>query len=239
MKLNKISIVAFLSLLLLSCQLSSSQQIEKLDSKEFNEKITATKNAIVIDVRTPSEFESGHIENAVNIDWRSNDFETEIKKVINKEEPIFIYCRSGNRSNQAAHKMLEWGFKKIYELEGGTINWKSDSMPLKAKETETLKDGELSLSQYSSMVSSSPLVLVDFYAEWCGPCKQMEPYLKEIDRDMKDKVKLVRIDVDKNKNLAMQLGINALPVLVVYKNNKVNWSHLGYIKKEEVLKQLN
>ena len=88
------------------------------------------------------------------------------------------------------------------------------------------------------MTRSEKTVLVDFYADWCAPCKKMEPYLKEIANDMSDKVQLVRINVDDNPQLAMELGIDAIPVIRVYKKNAMSWNNMGYIEKEEVLKQL-
>ncbi|MCH5600292.1 thioredoxin family protein [Niabella ginsengisoli] len=89
------------------------------------------------------------------------------------------------------------------------------------------------------MTTSDSLVLIDFYAEWCGPCKKMEPYLKEIAVDMKDRVKVIRLDVDANQQLAKELNIEELPILHLYKNKELVWSNKGYIGKEEVLKKLN
>lgn len=76
----------------------------------------------LIDVRTPLEFNSGHISGAKNIDFYSGKFNIEFNK-LNKEKPVFLYCRSGNRSRQAANKLLNMGFTEIYDLEGGYLNW--------------------------------------------------------------------------------------------------------------------
>ncbi|HPB53487.1 MAG TPA: thioredoxin family protein, partial [Saprospiraceae bacterium] len=94
--------------------------------------------------------------------------------------------------------------------------------------------------QFKSILekSNSRLLVIDLYADWCAPCKKMEPYLKEIATDMSDKVHLVRINVDENQQLAMELGIDAIPVLRVYKKNALSWNNMGYVDKEEVLKQL-
>lgn len=90
---------------------------------------TAYKKAIssgqtqLIDVRTEREFKSGHIANAINIDlFRAGHFRTEMEK-LDKQRPVYLYCRSGQRSRKAAQKLLKWGFTEIYDLKGGIQNW--------------------------------------------------------------------------------------------------------------------
>ncbi|PDH45090.1 MAG: rhodanese [Flavobacteriales bacterium MED-G15] len=79
----------------------------------------------IIDVRTPEEFDEGHIDGAQNIDVRAESFVTEIKK-LTKSDTLLVYCRSGRRSLYAAQVMVSFGFEKIYDLEGGYLNWTSD-----------------------------------------------------------------------------------------------------------------
>lgn len=120
MKLNIIIILTlFSSVFGLKAQQNDTIQI--LDVQTFKDSIT-TQKVQLIDVRTPDEFESGHIENAKNIDFFSDKFAEEFSK-LNKEEPVYIYCKSGNRSAQAAIKLSEMGFKEIYNLEGGILNY--------------------------------------------------------------------------------------------------------------------
>ena len=84
-------------------------------------------NVTLIDVRTSEEYESGHLDKAQNIDFLNEElFMTEIEK-FDKSQPIYIYCRSGNRSGKAATLMQELGFQTIYDLEGGYLNWTSKS----------------------------------------------------------------------------------------------------------------
>lgn len=84
-------------------------------------------NVTLIDVRTSEEYESGHLDKAQNIDFLNEElFITEIEK-FDKSQPIYIYCRSGNRSGKAATLMQELGFQTIYDLEGGYLNWTSKS----------------------------------------------------------------------------------------------------------------
>ena len=84
---------------------------------------------IIIDVRTPEEFADGHIENAVNIDFRSETFESEIGK-LDRDKTYLIYCRSGNRSRGALSVMVELGFRAVYHLSGGINGWVEEGFPI-------------------------------------------------------------------------------------------------------------
>ena len=96
----------------------------------------------------------------------------------------------------------------------------------------------MTMDEFKQLTESDKMVLVDFYADWCAPCKKMEPFLNEISNDMADKVVLVRINTDKNMELCKELNIDAIPVLQLYKNNSLTWSNKGYIGKEELLQKL-
>lgn len=76
----------------------------------------------IIDVRTPTEYQEGHIDNALNVDFKSADFIKNIFK-FDRNKTLLIYCRSGNRSGRASKIMDSLGFTKIYDLEGGFMNW--------------------------------------------------------------------------------------------------------------------
>lgn len=218
----------------LACSESQSQS-KNLPAEAFAEKVKQTPGALVLDVRTPEEFSKGHLKNARNVNWRDTDFADQVAQ-IDKSKPVFVYCLVGGRSASAASKMREMGFKEVYELEGGIIKWRAANLP------ETMEAGTkvigLTKQQFSQMINSDKLVLVDFYADWCEPCKRMEPYLNEIALEMKDKVHVIRINADDNVKLCKELKVNALPVLQLYKNSKLQWTHEGFIAKPEVVKQL-
>ena len=96
----------------------------------------------------------------------------------------------------------------------------------------------MTMAQYQALFNTNKLVLVNFSAEWCAPCKKMKPYLDEISKEYKDKVTVVRIDADANKSLLKELKIENVPVLSIYKNKKNAWTHNGFISKEEVVKKI-
>ena len=78
----------------------------------------------LIDVRTPEEYNAGHIEGAVNINFYDEDFEQQLEEKLNKEQPVMLYCRSGSRSAQSAKQMAGLGFREVYDLKGGFMAWK-------------------------------------------------------------------------------------------------------------------
>ena len=100
-----------------------SGEIKVIDPSAFKKEIT-TKKVQLVDVRTPKEYKEGHIKGAKNIDFFSEKFSRKFKK-FDKNKPVYIYCRSGNRSAKAAVKLSEMGFSTIIDLEGGYNAWTS------------------------------------------------------------------------------------------------------------------
>lgn len=94
-------------------------------------------------------------------------------------------------------------------------------------------------SNFQRLTSSHPYVLVDFFAEWCGPCKQLAPVLKEIAAETKGKVKVVKVDVDKNQKIAANLSVRGVPTLILYKYSKQVWRQSGAMTKFELMKAIN
>lgn len=238
MKKQFSSLLTLLIFFLSSCSVGQSQKANmQLNVNEFSEKIKALPTALILDVRTADEFSKGHLENAINIDWYSAEFKNRIS-VFDKTKPVMVYCLSGGRSAEAANVLRNEGFKEVYEMNGGIMKWRAANLPLTTQAANKPTQEELTQEQFATITGSYTMVLVDFYADWCAPCKQMKPYLDEINETMKDKVKVVRINADDNQQLCKDLKIDALPVLHLYKNNKLVWSNVGFIGKEDVLKKL-
>jgi rhodanese-related sulfurtransferase len=110
-----------LSSILFGTQFQQNHSFKLLTPIEFKLQIE-NKDVQLVDVRTPQEFISGHITNAKNIDFFSEKFNIEFE-MLNKEKPVYVYCRSGNRSRQTVNKLIKMGFIEIYDLEGGYLNW--------------------------------------------------------------------------------------------------------------------
>lgn len=212
-----------------------AQESLVLKAQDFKDQFLKDSQAVLVDVRTPAEYEKGHITGAININYFAPDFEGKIQ-ILDKEKPIYLYCQSGNRSGKAAAKLKDLGFKHIRDLGGGMIQWRANYLP-EEKSTETAPSG-LTVEDFKNMLNSDKMVLVDYYADWCAPCKLMEPYLKDIEQELKDKVKLIRIDADKNQKLFTALNIGGVPALQIYKNNRLTWMQNGFVQKSVIVEQL-
>lgn len=113
-------------LLLLTClctlQLGWSEAAAHLRDTETYQALMNDETIQLVDVRTADEFNAGTIGKAQNIDYLSEDFKAKLTS-LNKDEPVYVFCRSGNRSEKARNIMLELGFKEVYDLQGGYNAW--------------------------------------------------------------------------------------------------------------------
>ena len=93
-------------------------------------------------------------------------------------------------------------------------------------------------SQFKKQVKSHPLILVDFFATWCKPCKVISPMLEAIAAETRGKVRVIKIDLDKNQRLAAEMNIKSVPTICFYKYGKLQWRKSGMQTKDEMMKRL-
>ena len=94
-------------------------------------------------------------------------------------------------------------------------------------------------SAFNDLLNSNKLVLVDFHAEWCGPCKALKPILEQLKSSMGEAVKIVKIDVDKNNSIASTLKVQGVPTLILFKEGKKVWRQSGVLQATELEKIIN
>ena|ERR1044071_436663 len=91
------------------------------------------------------------------------------------------------------------------------------------------------MSKFSELINGNRPVLVDFFAEWCGPCKTMAPILSDLSKELGTKAKIIKVDVDKNPGAAAHYGVNSVPTLILFKGGEVKWKQAGVMPLKQLL----
>lgn len=112
----------------LACGQTSKSQYTNLDAKIFQQQ-AAAQNIILLDVRTPEEYNSGHLKGAINYDYNGADFEKQISS-IDKTKKVYVYCQRGGRSAGASEALSKNGFKSVFNLTGGIEAWQQNGLPV-------------------------------------------------------------------------------------------------------------
>jgi thioredoxin len=238
--MKKLIINAFLLLTILIGSFACNQKsnVSSLKYPEITKLMDLQgKDVQIIDVRTPLEFAEKHLHNAINIDYNGKSFDQDIAK-LDKSKPVLVYCLSGGRSQESSKKFAEAGFKQIYLMEGGLLTWENNGG------TEDMGDSPLpstgiTMADYNKAVTTTDkIVIVDFNATWCGPCKQLSPILDQLEKEYPAQLKVIKIDVDENKELANEFKISSIPLLKAYNKGNLVWDNLGLVSKDEIKAKL-
>jgi len=104
---------------------------------------------------------------------------------------------------------------------------------LKNETSNVIKYAE-DMSTFNELISSNQPVLVDFYADWCAPCRMMAPILQQVSGEMEGKVKVVKVNVDKNREAATKYGIRSIPTLILFQNGEIKWQGVGVIQADQI-----
>ncbi|MFV8376639.1 thioredoxin [Flavobacterium sp. LB1P71] len=94
------------------------------------------------------------------------------------------------------------------------------------------------MSNFNSIIQSEKPVLIDFFATWCGPCKMLSPILREVKDSLGDRVSIIKIDVDKNQQIASQYQVRGVPTMILFQNGKQLWRQSGVLTKEDIIKTI-
>ena len=89
-------------------------------------------------------------------------------------------------------------------------------------------------AKFNDIINSNDLVLVDFYADWCGPCKMMSPILREVKTNLKEAVKIIKVNVDQHQDLASHFMVRGVPTLMLFKKGKMLWRQSGVLSSKDL-----
>lgn len=220
-----------MAIILLSCENGDGQI--SLKPFDFEEKMKS-QPGILLDIRTPEEFKVSHLPKATNLNFYALNFGEELDK-LDTSKTYYIYCERGGRTKKALETFQRKGFRHVYELKGGLDLWQKEDMALESGNGTTF--AEITDEEYQKMINSHSLVVIDFSAKWCGPCRKLSPLLEEIGKKRSKDLHVHLIDVDANEDISLKNDIESLPTLAWYKNGKLVNRTIG-IKSEKELNGL-
>ncbi len=207
-----------------------------LSTDEFQKKYSETDNAQLLDVRTAGEFGGGHLTKALNIDYRSPDFIQKLN-TLDKTKPVFVYCLSGGRSKAAAEVLKQNGFSSVYELQGGYLKWTANNLPVEGSKENTNAKG-YSKTEIETILKENNVVVLDFFASWCGPCIKMMPTVDKLSQELTGKVKFVKVDADASKTVIENYKVEEIPTFIIFKNGKQVKRSTGYLEEKALQKMI-
>jgi thioredoxin len=210
-------------------QLSATQaQDYALSPAEFEKQISI-KDVQLLDVRTTGEYHDSHLAHALWADWnKPEEFRYRVQ-YLDKKRPVYVYCLSGGRSAAAASWMRENGFAAVYELKGGIKGWKAASLPTEGVSAVR----QMTLQEFQAQIGGAKQVLVDFGAEWCPPCKKMQPVLDQLKKERGGSLQVITIDGGTQTDIMKEIGVEAIPTFILYRNGKESWRKQGIASIEE------
>jgi rhodanese-related sulfurtransferase len=211
---------------------NSLAQKSNLPVQEF-EKAIAQKGIQILDVRTPGEYQSGHLANVFLADWTNQKEFTSRITALDTSKPVYVYCLSGGRSDAATRWLNKNGFT-AFSLSGGINAWRRENKPLVVDKPVA----QISKEVYLASIPKDKTVLVDFGAPWCPPCKKMEPVLEKLEKDHGSKFTILKIDGGSQSQLCSVLQIDAFPTFILYKQGKPVWRKAGIVEIKEFTDQL-
>ena len=201
--------------LLISSCTNQAQPAGELPPEAYG-KAVGKAGVQLLDVRTAGEYRSGHLKGALQADWRDSMQFEERTQHLDRNRPVYVYCLSGCRSAAAAQYLRAKGFREVTNLTGGISAWKTAGMAVEADDPQK---AQTSRAAYDALAASAPVVIVDFGAEWCPPCRKMEPLLKTyMEGKSEKKIRLVKMDGGSETELMKELKVAALPTFILYRN---------------------
>lgn len=226
-----LSFVLLIFIFLTAC--GQNQAVKQVNSVDF-EQLIKDSTGTLLDVRTLGEFKNGHINKAGQLNYYAFDFRQKLL-LLPKEQPIFLYCNTGYRSQRAAEILVENGYNNVYNLEHGILEWNLKNLPVTIEpDAKPDTENKMELDEFNALINSEKLVFVDFYAPWCAPCRKMMPMMDSLKIEYKDKVTIVKVNVDASKKLMKELSIVSVPYLALYHKGIVLYEQNGLITRQEL-----
>lgn len=233
MKLKCLVSLLFLTTTIISCAQNNSNNATNeltISTKAFSAGVTQP-GAQILDVRTASEYQSGHIANALQANWLDpKEFKNRTQH-LDKSKMIYIYCQSGGRSASAQAALMEAGFK-VVNLEGGMSNWRMQQMPVEGIGNAV----QMRVVDFEKVLQTNQYVLVDIGAIWCPPCRKMQPIMDALKQTPPKPFYFLAVDGGQDIEVMKSVKSDELPTFILYKNGVEVWRKVGVAPKEDFIK---
>ncbi|RLD73962.1 MAG: hypothetical protein DRJ07_20160 [Bacteroidetes bacterium] len=202
-------------------------------SHEFDSLIKSGKG-MLLDVRTKGEFDNEHIESSGQLNYYAFDFKKKLD-LLPKDQEIYLYCNTGYRSEKTAKMLIKKGYTNVYNLERGIMEWNFEELPvIIGEKTDKKQADKVNIEMFASTIASDTLVLIDFYAPWCGPCRKMMPLIDSIKTQYHPQMKVFKVNSDVSKKLIKQQKIIGVPLFRLYRNNELLFEKDGMMTRNEL-----
>lgn len=223
---------------LLATEFLKAQYPTHVNSQKFSELINS-EEGVLLDVRTAQEYSRGHIEGSTLISTNDRSFVNKVS-LLQKDKPIYIYCLTGSRSKMVANYLSQNGYTKIYNLARGILEWQQYGYPI-VQSTSVVASASKTYTEqdFANLIKTNNVVLVDFHAPWCAPCKKLSPIIDQVKKDYQGKAKIEKVDIEANKSLKNAYQIQSIPGLLLFKNGKQVWKHTGPISYDDLKAKIN
>lgn len=219
-----------LLLFLLSFYACKNNAVGKLDIDAFNQ-IASNNNAQIIDLRPKAEFDSGHIVNAASFVPNSPELDAYID-LLYKDVPVCIVGGSIEHNAKLIEALKYNGFKSINELNGGMSAWINAKLPIQKTLPKKIYPNDT--IKFDDAINGDKLVMVDFNATWCKPCKMMQPSIDRVHDERYNEVIVYSIDVDQFPQYNEKYQIKGIPLVMLFKNGKTLHRSEGYLEENKI-----
>ena len=210
----------------------NAQQSQTISASQFKAAI-AKAGVQVLDVRTAGEYQSGHIQNALQANWNDAKEFQDRTQHLDKSKPVYVYCQAGGRSAAAQNFLTEKGYT-VVNLEGGMSNWKMNQLPVEGNANAV----QMRVADFDKVIAENKMVLVDIGATWCPPCRKMLPTVDQIKKEQGSNLYFLAVDGGVDMDVMKHLQFESLPTFIIYKNGKEVWRKQGIVAAEEFQKVL-
>ncbi|RYZ21544.1 MAG: hypothetical protein EOO16_12615 [Chitinophagaceae bacterium] len=220
---------SFLLLVVLLASAAAGQPAWHLDPSAAARTMRETPGLKIVDLRPAEQYAESHLPGAISLPYRDSSFRRRLSAIA-KTTPLLLYGKHSDDGRKATERIRALGYRKAFSMEGGINWWAQWERPLEGPR----RGVGMTLAEYDSLLRSNEVVLVDFGADWCGYCPDVNRSATAIAAANKDALKLIAIDADLHPGLCKALGVEAFPTVLLYQTRRLVWRQVGWASRTDI-----